>query len=123
MINERSLKLAGVCNIPKALELGKEYQLLINNAEVRKIEELPTDGEGSNLVYHLRISEMSQVNISDGHEMIKTKAKGSPSQRFRNTLRYLMDTDTFEEDYLIFMNKLIQDADFLLNRYANTSQR
>jgi hypothetical protein len=118
MINEHIIKLGGRANSPKKLELSKSYQLLIDNAEVRKIEEVPTDGEGNNLIYHLKISELSNVNLSDGKEIIKTKIKGSPSQRFRNALYHEMASDNFEEDYNQLINNLIINITEVVNKYG-----
>ena len=42
-INENKLKLSGTANLSKELELTKNYDIIIKNAEVRKIEDLPTD--------------------------------------------------------------------------------
>jgi len=57
MINERKLRVNGAGNIPKDLELGKAYDLVIENAEVRKSEEHPNDNGTINRVYTLRVSE------------------------------------------------------------------
>jgi len=82
-INEHQVKLSGKCNVLSGLENGKNYDLTISEAEVRKIEEVPCDDGSYNRVATLRISELSELNIISEKEVVKSKGKKSQSQILR----------------------------------------
>ena len=74
-LNENQLKISGRCNIISGLTLGKNYDLTIKDVECRKSEEIPTDDGEKNIIYTLRISNLSEVNIIGEGEIIQTKKK------------------------------------------------
>lgn len=83
-LNENQLKISGRCNILSGLTLGKNYDLTIGDVECRKSEDIPNDDGTRNVIYTLKLSPMSEVNIIDEKEIIQTKKKkGSQSQVLR----------------------------------------
>jgi len=74
-LNENQLKISGRCNILSGLRLGKNYDLTIANVECRKSEDIPTDDGSKNVIYTLKISPLSEVNIISEGEIIQTKKK------------------------------------------------
>ena len=75
ILNENQLKISGRCNILSGLKLGKTYDLSVSNLECRKSEDIPTDDGKKNIIYTLRLSELSEVNIIGEGEIIQTKKK------------------------------------------------
>lgn len=108
-INEYKIKLNGVANIPKELELCKSYTLKITDAEVRAIKDVPNDDNTKNRVFTINISEMSEVYISDEKEIIKARKKGSQSQVLKFAMRDKADELGLdrEEYYKDQMSKII----------------
>lgn len=83
-LNENQLKISGRCNILSGLTLGKNYALTVSDVECRKSEDIPNDDGSKNVIYTLKLSPMSEVNIIDEKEIIQTKKKkGSQSQVLR----------------------------------------
>jgi len=83
-LNENQLKISGRCNILSGLTLGKNYDLTIGDVECRKSEDIPNDDGTRNVIYTLKLSPLSEVNIIDEKEIIQTKKKkGSQSQVLR----------------------------------------
>lgn len=83
-LNENQLKISGRCNILSGLTLGKNYDLTIGDVECRKSEDIPNDDGTRNVIYTLKLSSISEVNIIDEKEIIQTKKKkGSQSQVLR----------------------------------------
>lgn len=74
-LNENQLKISGRCNILSGLTLGKTYDLTLKDVECRKSEEIPTDDGEKNIIYTLRISNLSEVNVIGEGEIIQTKKK------------------------------------------------
>ena len=74
-LNENQLKISGRCNILSGLTLGKEYDLTISHAECRGENGIPNDDESKNVIYTLRLSPLSEVNIIGQGEIIQTKKK------------------------------------------------
>jgi hypothetical protein len=116
-INEHKIRLSGTANIERPLDMSKTYGFLIDNAEIRKIEALTNDDGTYNKIFHIKISELSQVQIINGKEIIKAKIKGSPSQKLRNALFYNYQGDDFEKFYQDFMCNLIVDVENLIQKY------
>ena len=101
-INEYKLKLSGTANLPKPLDLDKEYDLTISCAEVRNSTDNPTQDGMINRVFKLAISEMSEVNIISSKEIIRaSKKKFSQSQALRRIIegRWEEDEQGDKEDY------------------------
>lgn len=74
-LKENQLKISGRCNILSGLTLGKTYDLTLKDVECRKSEEIPTDDGEKNIIYTLRISNLSEVNVIGEGEIIQTKKK------------------------------------------------
>lgn len=112
-IREQKIKLSGVANIPQPLEMSKDYDLQITNAEVRKIEEIPNDDGTMDKQFCIKISEMSEVFISFGKEIIKARKKGSQAQILRYKLQDMADKlgKEREDYYKRYMSALIEKID------------
>ncbi|MGV8130551.1 MAG: hypothetical protein ACP5N7_00445 [Candidatus Pacearchaeota archaeon] len=104
-INERKLKIVGTANIPTDLTNGKNYDLVIKNAEVRGISEDPNDDGTVDRTHKLKLSELSEVAIVDGRDILKAKVKGSLSKRQRYELQLLYEALGYETDFEIFYNE------------------
>lgn len=108
-INERKIKIVGTANIPTDLTNGKNYDLIIKNAEVRGISEDPNDDGTVDRTHKLKLSELSEVAIVDGREIIKAKVKGSLSKKLRYELQNLWERTSpntypdFEDYYKVRM--------------------
>lgn len=76
-LNENQLKISGRCNLLNGLTLGKTYDLTLKDVECRKSEEIPNDDDSKNIIYTLRISNLSEVNVIGEGEIIQTKKKKS----------------------------------------------
>lgn len=122
-VNERVIKLSGQVNVAQDLELTKCYHLLVEGAECRSVSELPNDDGTINRVFSLKVSELCRLTLKDGGQLIKTKAKGSPSQRLRNSIYYLNPTDNNDAFYHNFVNYLILNLPELLERYNSEQQK
>lgn len=101
-INERKLKIVGTANIPTDLTNGKNYDLVIKNAEVRGISEDPNDDGTVDKTHKLKLSELSEVAIVDGREILKAKVKGSQSKLLRYEIQLLYEVFNPEIDELDF---------------------
>jgi hypothetical protein len=116
-INERKLKIVGTANIPTDLTNGKNYDLVIKNAEVRGISEDPNDDGTVDKTHKLKLSELSEVAIVDGREIIKAKVKGSMAKAMRFKMQKLFEVDRlaegmeFEVYYRIQMTRLMAFLD------------
>lgn len=99
MINEQKIKLAGIANISTPLILGQNYDLTMKNVECRKIEETPNDDGSSDKIYKLLISELSEINIIAGRDILKAKKKGSQSKRLRWEIQKKWELEGGEEDF------------------------
>lgn len=112
-INERKLKIVGTANIPTDLINGKNYDLIIKNAEVRGISEVPNDDGTVDKTHKIKLSELSEVAIVEGREIIKAKVKGSQSKLMRYKIQQLFERDAnsevkdFEEYYKSVMSELM----------------
>mgnify|MGYP006931609878 CR=1 FL=1 len=104
-INERKIKITGVANIPDDLTNAKNYDLIIKNVEVRGISEDPNDDGTVDRTHKLKLSELSEVAIVDGREIIKAKVKGSMSKKQRYELQLLHEALGDERDFEIFYNE------------------
>lgn len=82
-INENILKISGRANILSGLQIGKDYDLTISNAECRKCEEIPTDNGTVDKIYTLRLSNLSEINVISENDIIKSKSKKTQSQILR----------------------------------------
>lgn len=113
-INEHKLKLGGVSNLSKELELTKNYDLVIKNAEVRKTEDLPNEDGTYNRVYTLRISELSEIQIIGDRDAISAKKVGKQSR----LLRFLIENkaDELGEDRDSFYTK---EMSIIIENYKN----
>lgn len=74
-LNENQLKISGRCNILSGLTLGKNYALTVSDVECRKSEDIPNDDGTRNVIYTLRLSPLSEVNVIGEGEIIQTKKK------------------------------------------------
>ena len=120
-INEHQIRLTGKANLISGLENGKEYDLTISSADVRKIEEVPNDDGTYNRVATLKISEMSEVNIISEKEVIKSKSKKSASQRLRGrSYVWCSENDSINDStddeafYQLIVNKIINNFDLVV---------
>ena len=111
-LNEHKLRLTGVANLSKELELTKSYELNIKNAEVRGTQDYPNDDETFNRVYKLTISAMSEIEIKNEKQIIKAQKKGTPSQTLFKILYRLWEQEfqglmTSDEFYQQEMSRTI----------------
>lgn len=104
-LNENQLKISGRCNLLNGLTLGKTYDLTLKDVECRKSEEIPTDDGEKNIIYTLRISNLSEVNVIGEGEIIQTKKKkSSQSQVLRMKIEERweqMGSEMDKEDFYI----------------------
>ena len=114
--NEKSIRLSGTANIRKELELEKNYDLTISNAEVRKVEQIGNNDGTYDKIFHLRISVMSEVNIIGDKELIKAKPKGTQSQMLRAIIRLLWEQQ-YQGDYEDFENFYKEELTKLIDSY------
>lgn len=116
-INELKLKLGGVANLSKELELTKNYDLIIKNAEVRKSEDLPNDDGLMDRQFTVKISELSEIQIIGDREAIGAKKKGSQAKLLRFEIQQRADElgENRESFYIKEMTKII-------NKYKNESE-
>lgn len=128
-INERKIKIVGTANIPTDLVNGKNYDLIIKNAEVRGISEDPNDDGTVDKTHKLKLSELSEVAIVDGREIIKAKVKGSMSKAMRFKIQHLFERDVhiedigFEEYYKKEMTELMKFIDAKIESLENGFNR
>lgn len=108
-IEEYKLRLSGVANLPQGLTNGKNYDLTITNCECRKIERIPNDNGTENEIAKLVISELSEINIIDGRQIIKAKKKGSLAQKLRFVIMEIARREGLDEEeyYTQEMSKII----------------
>lgn len=124
-INERKLKIVGTANIPTDLVNGKNYDLIIKNAEVRGISEDPNDDGTVDRTHKMKLSELSEVAIVDGRDIIKAKVKGSQSKLMRYKIQQLYERDTniegidFETYYKKEMTELMTFIDAKIEALEN----
>lgn len=90
-INERKLKITGTACIPDDLVIEKNYDLIVKNAEVDKSTNSGNNNGTIDIIYSLKLSELSEVAIVDGREIIKAKVKGSLSKKLRYELQNLWE--------------------------------
>lgn len=90
-INEFKIKLSGSANIPQPLNLEKDIDMTIKNAETVSSQDQP-NGDGTiDRIFKIKITERSEVTISAENEIIKAKKKGSQSQALYNTIRQVWE--------------------------------
>lgn len=122
-INERKIKIVGTANIPTDLTNGKNYDLVIKNAEVRGISEDPNDDGTVDKTHKLKLSELSEVAIVDGRDILKAKVKGSQSKLLRYEIQQLyerdpdptrMDFESYYKEWMThFITKIKHERDIL----------
>jgi len=104
-LNENQLKISGRCNILSGLQLGKNYDLTLKDAECRKSEDIPNDDGSKNVIYTLRISPITEVNVIGEGEIVQTKKKkGSQSQVLRMKIEERweqMGSEMDKEDFYV----------------------
>jgi hypothetical protein len=109
--NELKIKLAGIACINMPIILGQNYDLTIKNVECREVKEIPNDDGTSNIIYKLMISELSEINIITGRDIIKAKKKGSQSQILRLAIQDKWEQEgqdgDFDDFYVKQMNNVI----------------
>lgn len=113
-IDEYKVRLGGLANIPRDLELGKSFDLVISNAEIRSKEAKPNDDGTANMILKLVISELSEVNIIGQHEVIPATKKGSQSKKLRFEIIKLAeklneDPDAYYQSRMTDFIKQIQE--------------
>ena len=111
LVNEYRLKLGGSANLSKELELTKNYDLVIKNAEVRKVEDLPNDNGTLDRQFTVKISELSEIQLIGERDAIGAKKKGSQAQVLRFTLQQKADElgEDRESYYQRRMNEIIRN--------------
>jgi len=107
-LNEQKIRLSGVANILKELQLNKSYDLTLTKAEIREIKDIPNDDGTFDRIFKLTISELSEVNVITENDIIKCKKKGSQSQMLRRVLMELWEQQyQGETDFDSFYKKEI----------------
>lgn len=112
--NEFKLKLGGTANLNKELELTKNYDIVIKNAEVRKTEDLPNDNGSFDRVFTLKISELSEIEIIGDRDAISAKKKGSQAKLLRFEIQ--QRADELGEDRDAFYTK---EMSIIIENYKN----
>jgi hypothetical protein len=118
-INEYKIKLGGIANVPKDLNLEKDCDLTIKNAETCTSKIIPNGDGTCDKVISIKITERSEVNILAENEIIKAKKKGSQSQAMRNAYRTLWEQQfsaqiEFEDFYKREMSTSIKNIEHRL---------
>lgn len=88
-LNEHKIQLSGRANIMDAIDLGSNADIVIKNADVRKSEMRDNDDGSYDQIYHIKISELSEVVIVCNGKTVKNKEKKSQSQALRMAIRDL----------------------------------
>ena len=110
-INENKLRLSGVVNIPKSLELDKSYDLLIKNAEVKNSQDCSNDDGTYNKIWKMKLSEMSELEIiNEKGQVMKGRKKQTQSQKLRFLIWLEADEKGADRDiyYQQEMGKIIE---------------
>lgn len=110
-INEHRIKLSGTANIPKPLEMDREYDLTVSHVECDSDQGISNQNGTKDLVFRLKLSKLSEVNIISSGEIIKATKKGSQSQTLRFVLNGLADKygEDREDYYNQQMAQIIED--------------
>lgn len=113
-INEYRLRLGGTANLSKELELTKNYDIVIKNAEVREIKDLPNDNGSFDRQFTLKISELSEIEIIGDRDAISAKKKGSQAKLLRFEIQ--QRADQLGEDRDAFYTK---EMSIIIENYKN----
>lgn len=117
-INEIKIRLSGTASINQPLDLCKNYDISISNAEVRKVEEVPNDDGTADKIYKIAISSFSEVTLIGEKEMIKAEVrKGSQSQILRKVITELweqqhageIDKEEFYKNYMAAIIETVKE--------------
>ena len=106
-INEYKVRLSGSCNLCQPLsDTEKFVDLTIKNATLSGDQDLRDNQDGSkNKIYKIKITGESELTILHEQDIVKSKRKGSQSQKLRAILlelfnqQYAAEYDEFETFY------------------------
>ena len=106
-INEYKARLFGSCNLYQPLsDTEKFVDLTIKNATLSGDQDLRDNQDGSkNKIYKIKITNESELTILHEQDIVKSKRKGSQSQKLRAILlelfnqQYAAEYDEFETFY------------------------
>lgn len=117
-INEHVVKLTGKANIPKELELGHNYKLVIDG-EITAITESNND-DGTFDRYYKFVPILVKIELDNG-ETIKARDNRKNSQKIRNMLyKWYENTPTdgrdFDTVYEMFTKQILLDMEDLYEK-------
>lgn len=112
-INEYQIKLSGTANIENSLNLERNADLTIKDAEITSSKDIPTGDGTINRIFTIKITTRSLINILTENKILSAKKKGSQSQKLRNVIRQNWEQQAsaeieFDEFYKQRMSEIIE---------------
>ena len=113
VINEKKIKIVGVANIPKELELGNVVDLTISDVDIDSSQDNDNYDSTFDRTFKLKISEKSEINIISEKEIIRAKKKGGQSKLLRWEIQKIWEREgeegDFEDFYTSKMTEIINN--------------
>ena len=116
-INEYQLRITGKLNLPIKLEIDKTYDFTCKGLDIVGSSDSSNNNGSVNRCFKGVISELSEINILNGKDIIRASKKKSASQRLRGRAfvwcseNDATDAETF---YQTITNKIINNFDFIV---------
>ena len=114
-IKENKIKLSGLANLSQAPKRTNIFcDLTIHNATILDdIDIRGNEDEEKDIIYKLRITSETEINILVENEIITARKKGSQSQKLRQTIREYWEQQAsgeidFEDFYKKRMGEIIK---------------
>jgi hypothetical protein len=116
-INEYQLRITGKLNLPIKLEIDKTYDFTCKGLDIVGSSDNSNNNGSVNRCFKGVISEMSEMVIVGGKEIIRASKKKSASQRLRGRAFIWCEENDMtspEDFYQLITNKIINNFDFIV---------
>lgn len=107
-MNSHTLKINGTAELPTTLEMGHDY-VVAGKLSVTSIEKIDQENGEFEFCHKSKLHSIELVNKLG--QTVKSKAKGSQSQKLRWAV---MEHENTEEYYQKVMSKIIENLDEIL---------
>jgi len=121
-INEYKLRIQGSLNLPLKLEIDKSYDFTCTGLDIIGSSDTSNQDGSVNRTFKGKISEMSEINLLSGKDVIRATQKKSASQRLRGRAYvWTAENDSTDPEmfYQTIVNKIINNFDILVEFLRN----